>query len=165
MSHKKKTLPLANLTLNLCTTSWLWFQWKLHCICLMSRPDLVASCCIPLDPSLNLSEVTDAALVSSPLLSLLLLRPFLNYQRMYYVFMQMLSSGPAWLSIILLITVSLLPDVIKKVLCRAVCPTASEHAQVRSPQRHKAGFGSKTEEFYSFCCCKMISTHVNNLYF
>uniref|UniRef100_A0A8C6WUV2 Phospholipid-transporting ATPase n=1 Tax=Neogobius melanostomus TaxID=47308 RepID=A0A8C6WUV2_9GOBI len=43
--------------------------------------------------------------------------------QMYYVFMQMLSSGPAWLSIILLITVSLLPDVIKKVLCRAICPT------------------------------------------
>uniref|UniRef100_A0A4W6CQF1 Phospholipid-transporting ATPase n=1 Tax=Lates calcarifer TaxID=8187 RepID=A0A4W6CQF1_LATCA len=56
--------------------------------------------------------------------------PFLNYQRMYYVFMQMLSSGPAWLSIILLITVSLLPDVIKKVLCRAICPTATERAQV-----------------------------------
>uniref|UniRef100_A0A3Q2YM95 Uncharacterized protein n=1 Tax=Hippocampus comes TaxID=109280 RepID=A0A3Q2YM95_HIPCM len=48
---------------------------------------------------------------------------------MYYVFMQMLSSGPAWLSIILLITVSLLPDVIKKVLCRAMCPTATERAQ------------------------------------
>uniref|UniRef100_A0A8C0FLM2 Phospholipid-transporting ATPase IH n=1 Tax=Bubo bubo TaxID=30461 RepID=A0A8C0FLM2_BUBBB len=46
--------------------------------------------------------------------------PFLNYQRMYYVFMQMLSSGPAWLGIILLITVSLLPDVLKKVLCRQV---------------------------------------------
>lgn len=57
-------------------------------------------------------------------------RPFLNYQRMYYVFMQMLSSGPAWLSIILLITVSLLPDVIKKVLCRSMCPTATERAQV-----------------------------------
>uniref|UniRef100_A0A672S3Y9 Phospholipid-transporting ATPase n=1 Tax=Sinocyclocheilus grahami TaxID=75366 RepID=A0A672S3Y9_SINGR len=42
--------------------------------------------------------------------------PFLNYQRMYYVFMQMLSSGPAWLSIILLIIVSLLPDVVKKVI-------------------------------------------------
>ncbi|TNN04369.1 hypothetical protein fugu_001398 [Takifugu bimaculatus] len=55
--------------------------------------------------------------------------PFLNYQRMYYVFMQMLSSGPAWLSIILLITISLLPDVIKKVLCRALCPTATERAQ------------------------------------
>uniref|UniRef100_A0A8C7YXW6 Phospholipid-transporting ATPase n=1 Tax=Oryzias sinensis TaxID=183150 RepID=A0A8C7YXW6_9TELE len=66
--------------------------------------------------------------------------PFLNYQRMYYVFMQMLSSGPAWLSIILLITVSLLPDVIKKVLCRAVCPTASENAQVRSSHRRKVGF-------------------------
>uniref|UniRef100_A0A8C5GFN2 Phospholipid-transporting ATPase n=1 Tax=Gouania willdenowi TaxID=441366 RepID=A0A8C5GFN2_GOUWI len=60
--------------------------------------------------------------------------PFLNYQRMYYVFMQMLSSGPAWLSIILLITVSLLPDVIKKVLCRAVCPTATERAQVSLSQ-------------------------------
>lgn len=67
-------------------------------------------------------------------LLLFLFRPFLNYQRMYYVFMQMLSSGPAWLSIILLITISLLPDVIKKVLCRAVCPTATERAQV-SPQQ------------------------------
>uniref|UniRef100_A0A8C5CUT9 Phospholipid-transporting ATPase n=1 Tax=Gadus morhua TaxID=8049 RepID=A0A8C5CUT9_GADMO len=57
--------------------------------------------------------------------------PFLNYQRMYYVFMQMLSSGPAWLSIILLITISLLPDIIKKVLCRAMCPTPTERAQVR----------------------------------
>ncbi|XP_030199971.1 probable phospholipid-transporting ATPase IH isoform X1 [Gadus morhua] len=55
--------------------------------------------------------------------------PFLNYQRMYYVFMQMLSSGPAWLSIILLITISLLPDIIKKVLCRAMCPTPTERAQ------------------------------------
>lgn len=54
---------------------------------------------------------------------------------MYYVFMQMLSSGPAWLSIILLITISLLPDVIKKVLCRAVCPTATERAQVRPRQQ------------------------------
>ncbi|KAL2087806.1 hypothetical protein ACEWY4_016634 [Coilia grayii] len=56
--------------------------------------------------------------------------PFLNYQRMYYVFMQMLSSGPAWLSIILLIMVSLLPDVVKKVLCRALWPTTTERIQV-----------------------------------
>ncbi|XP_029558708.1 probable phospholipid-transporting ATPase IH isoform X1 [Salmo trutta] len=55
--------------------------------------------------------------------------PFLNYQRMYYVFMQMLSSGPAWLGIILLITISLLPDVVKKVLCRTLWPTATERAQ------------------------------------
>uniref|UniRef100_A0A671PP72 Phospholipid-transporting ATPase n=1 Tax=Sinocyclocheilus anshuiensis TaxID=1608454 RepID=A0A671PP72_9TELE len=56
--------------------------------------------------------------------------PFLNYQRMYYVFMQMLSSGPAWLSIILLIIVSLLPDVVKKVLCRALWPTTTERIQL-----------------------------------
>ncbi|XP_072557045.1 phospholipid-transporting ATPase IH-like isoform X4 [Paramormyrops kingsleyae] len=55
--------------------------------------------------------------------------PFLNYQRMYYVFMQMLSSGPAWLSIVLLVSVSLLPDVLKKVLCRALWPTTTEHIQ------------------------------------
>ncbi|CAB1346444.1 unnamed protein product, partial [Coregonus sp. 'balchen'] len=54
--------------------------------------------------------------------------PFMNYQRMYYVFMQMLSSGPAWLGIILLITISLLPDVVKKVLCRTLWPTATERA-------------------------------------
>ncbi|XP_061482642.1 phospholipid-transporting ATPase IH isoform X2 [Rhineura floridana] len=55
--------------------------------------------------------------------------PFLNYQRMYYVFIQMLSSGPAWLGIIMLITVSLLPDVLKKVLCRQLWPTATERIQ------------------------------------
>ena len=51
---------------------------------------------------------------------------------MYYVFMQMLSSGPAWLSIILLITASLLPDVVKKVVCRALWPTTTERIQVRT---------------------------------
>ncbi|XP_020511028.2 phospholipid-transporting ATPase IH isoform X2 [Labrus bergylta] len=55
--------------------------------------------------------------------------PFLNYQRMYYVFMQMLSSGPAWLSIILLITASLVPDVVKKVIWRALWPTTTERIQ------------------------------------
>ncbi|XP_056287053.1 phospholipid-transporting ATPase IH isoform X5 [Pseudoliparis swirei] len=61
--------------------------------------------------------------------------PFLNYQRMYYVFMQMLSSGPAWLSIILLIAASLLPDVLKKVVCRTLWPTTTERIQMY------AGFG------------------------
>ncbi|XP_064166339.1 phospholipid-transporting ATPase IH isoform X3 [Anguilla rostrata] len=55
--------------------------------------------------------------------------PFLNYQRMYYVFMQMLSSGPAWLSIIMLVTVCLLPDVLKKVLWRTLWPTTTERIQ------------------------------------
>lgn len=57
-------------------------------------------------------------------------RPILNYQRMYYVFMQMLSSGPAWLAIILLVTTGLLPDVLRKVLCRQLRPSATERAQV-----------------------------------
>lgn len=48
------------------------------------------------------------------------------------MFMQMLSSGPAWLGIILLITVSLLPDVLKKVLCRQLWPTATERIQVNN---------------------------------
>ncbi|XP_023686300.2 phospholipid-transporting ATPase IH isoform X2 [Paramormyrops kingsleyae] len=55
--------------------------------------------------------------------------PFLNYQRMYYVFVQMLSSGPAWLGIGLLVIISLLPDVLKKVLCRALWPTSTERIQ------------------------------------
>ncbi|XP_063160925.1 phospholipid-transporting ATPase IH isoform X1 [Candoia aspera] len=58
--------------------------------------------------------------------------PFLNYQRMYYVFLQMLSSGPAWLGIIMLIIVSLLPDVLKKVLCHHLWPTATERIQKTS---------------------------------
>lgn len=57
-------------------------------------------------------------------------RPFLSYQRMYYVFIHMLSSGPAWLGITLLVIVSLLPDVLKKVLCRQLWPTATEKTQV-----------------------------------
>lgn len=76
----------------------------------------------------NATPLHSTRLCSAPLSSLL--RPFLNYQRMYYVFMQMLSSGPAWLSIILLITASLLPDVVKKVLWRALWPTTTERIQV-----------------------------------
>uniref|UniRef100_A0A286XJT9 Phospholipid-transporting ATPase n=2 Tax=Cavia porcellus TaxID=10141 RepID=A0A286XJT9_CAVPO len=58
--------------------------------------------------------------------------PFLSYQRMYYVFIHMLSCGPAWLGILLLITVSLLPDILKKVLCRQLWPTATERTQARN---------------------------------
>ncbi|XP_054127488.1 phospholipid-transporting ATPase IH isoform X2 [Melozone crissalis] len=75
--------------------------------------------------------------------------PFLNYQRMYYVFMQMLSSGPAWLGIILLITVSLLPDVLKKVLCRELWPTATERIQKAS--RHCQ---EHISEFTPLACLK-----------
>uniref|UniRef100_A0A8C7NFW3 Phospholipid-transporting ATPase n=1 Tax=Oncorhynchus mykiss TaxID=8022 RepID=A0A8C7NFW3_ONCMY len=70
--------------------------------------------------------------------------PFLNYQRMYYVFMQMLSSGPAWLGIILLITVSLLPDVVKKVLSRTLWPTATHLAQVGPQLDHISRYSCLT---------------------
>lgn len=70
-------------------------------------------------------------------------RPFLSYQRMYYVFIQMLSSGPAWLAIVLLVTVSLLPDVLKKVLCRQLWPSATERAQVPGPGAPPAAPGSR----------------------
>uniref|UniRef100_A0A8D0MF88 Phospholipid-transporting ATPase n=1 Tax=Sus scrofa TaxID=9823 RepID=A0A8D0MF88_PIG len=69
--------------------------------------------------------------------------PFLSYQRMYYVFIQMLSSGPAWLAIVLLVTVSLLPDVLKKVLCRQLWPSATERAQVPGPGAPPAAPGSR----------------------
>ncbi|XP_069746482.1 phospholipid-transporting ATPase IH isoform X3 [Narcine bancroftii] len=71
--------------------------------------------------------------------------PFLNYQTMYYIFMQMLSAGPAWLGIILLLTVSLLPDVMKKVICRHLWPSAAD--KVQEMLRDKAGnvtIGSET---------------------
>ncbi|XP_026971604.1 phospholipid-transporting ATPase IH isoform X4 [Sagmatias obliquidens] len=64
--------------------------------------------------------------------------PFLSYQRMYYVFIHMLSSGPAWLAIVLLVAVSLLPDVLKKVLCRQLWPSATERVQRSSSHRAPA---------------------------
>ncbi|XP_043928568.1 phospholipid-transporting ATPase IH isoform X2 [Protopterus annectens] len=60
--------------------------------------------------------------------------PFLNYQRMYFVFMQLLSSGPAWLAIILIVIICLLPDVVKKVMCRQLWPTAAEKVQNAAKQ-------------------------------
>uniref|UniRef100_A0A7N8YBR9 Phospholipid-transporting ATPase n=1 Tax=Mastacembelus armatus TaxID=205130 RepID=A0A7N8YBR9_9TELE len=65
--------------------------------------------------------------------------------RMYYVFMQMLSSGPAWLSIILLITASLVPDVVKKVIWRALWPTTTETIQV---------------DTCAYVCCRYIHKNV-----
>ncbi|XP_051881908.1 LOW QUALITY PROTEIN: phospholipid-transporting ATPase IH [Pristis pectinata] len=66
--------------------------------------------------------------------------PFLNYQTMYYVFMQMLSAGPAWLGITLLLTVSLLPDVVKKVICRQLWPTAADKIQEIQRESKKSEF-------------------------
>ncbi|XP_078787465.1 phospholipid-transporting ATPase IH isoform X16 [Oryzias latipes] len=90
--------------------------------------------------------------------------PFLNYQRMYYVFMQMLSSGPAWLSIILLITASLLPDVVKKVIWRALWPTITERIQVNAGSFHVLAFLHVSGHRFSACVrcsCLLRNTRVD----
>uniref|UniRef100_A0AAQ4P165 Phospholipid-transporting ATPase n=1 Tax=Gasterosteus aculeatus aculeatus TaxID=481459 RepID=A0AAQ4P165_GASAC len=44
--------------------------------------------------------------------------PFLHTQDMYFVFVQLLSSGSAWFAIIIIIITCLFPDVVKKVFYR-----------------------------------------------
>ncbi|XP_018422565.1 PREDICTED: probable phospholipid-transporting ATPase IF isoform X3 [Nanorana parkeri] len=58
--------------------------------------------------------------------------PFLHTQDMYFVFVQLLSSGSAWFAIIIIIIACLLLDVVKKALYRHLYPTSSEKAQMYS---------------------------------
>lgn len=53
-------------------------------------------------------------------------RPFLRQQRMYFVFANVLSSVSAWLVIILLILLSLLPDILLAVLRKPKGPRAQQ---------------------------------------
>uniref|UniRef100_A0A8C5B1K9 Phospholipid-transporting ATPase n=1 Tax=Gadus morhua TaxID=8049 RepID=A0A8C5B1K9_GADMO len=56
--------------------------------------------------------------------------PFLKQQRLYYVFAHMLSSASAWLVIVLLILLSLLPDILLVVLRKPLGPRARQIAAV-----------------------------------
>uniref|UniRef100_A0AAY4EPR5 P-type phospholipid transporter n=1 Tax=Denticeps clupeoides TaxID=299321 RepID=A0AAY4EPR5_9TELE len=58
--------------------------------------------------------------------------PFLHTQDMYFVFVQLLSSGSAWFAIIIIVIGCLFPDVIKKVFYRHLQPTNTQKSQVRS---------------------------------
>ncbi|KAI6063092.1 putative phospholipid-transporting ATPase IF isoform X5 [Aix galericulata] len=58
--------------------------------------------------------------------------PFLHTQDMYFVFVQLLSSGSAWFAIILIVVACLFLDVVKKVLYRHLQPTSTEKAQMYS---------------------------------
>uniref|UniRef100_A0A673LYD9 Phospholipid-transporting ATPase n=1 Tax=Sinocyclocheilus rhinocerous TaxID=307959 RepID=A0A673LYD9_9TELE len=58
--------------------------------------------------------------------------PFLHTQDMYFVFVQLLSSGSAWFAIIIIIITCLFPDVIKKVFYRHLQPTSTQKSQVSS---------------------------------
>ncbi|XP_073531085.1 phospholipid-transporting ATPase IF isoform X3 [Phyllobates terribilis] len=56
--------------------------------------------------------------------------PFLHTQDMYFVFVQLLSSGSAWFAIIIITTACLFLDVLKKVVYRHLYPTSTEKAQM-----------------------------------
>ncbi|XP_077785871.1 phospholipid-transporting ATPase IF isoform X7 [Podarcis muralis] len=56
--------------------------------------------------------------------------PFLHTQDMYFVFVQLLSSGSAWFAIIIIVVTCLFFDIVKKVLYRHLQPTSTEKAQM-----------------------------------
>ncbi|XP_068599982.1 phospholipid-transporting ATPase IF [Brachionichthys hirsutus] len=55
--------------------------------------------------------------------------PFLHTQDMYFVFVQLLSSGSAWFAIIIIVITCLFPDVVKKVFYRHLQPTSTQRSQ------------------------------------
>uniref|UniRef100_A0A671UKV6 Phospholipid-transporting ATPase n=1 Tax=Sparus aurata TaxID=8175 RepID=A0A671UKV6_SPAAU len=58
--------------------------------------------------------------------------PFLHTQDMYFVFVQLLSSGSAWFAIIIIVITCLFPDVVKKVFYRHLLPTSTQKSQALS---------------------------------
>uniref|UniRef100_A0A8C4NSE6 Phospholipid-transporting ATPase n=1 Tax=Dicentrarchus labrax TaxID=13489 RepID=A0A8C4NSE6_DICLA len=58
--------------------------------------------------------------------------PFLHTQDMYFVFVQLLSSGSAWFAIIIIVITCLFPDVVKKVFYRHLQPTSTQKSQMYS---------------------------------
>ncbi|XP_069749632.1 phospholipid-transporting ATPase IG-like isoform X3 [Narcine bancroftii] len=60
--------------------------------------------------------------------------PFLKQQRMHFVFTQMLTSVSAWLTIILLITISLVPDVIVKLLSKPMGRRPQQSVRYAEPE-------------------------------
>ncbi|XP_015677894.1 probable phospholipid-transporting ATPase IF [Protobothrops mucrosquamatus] len=71
--------------------------------------------------------------------------PFLHTQDMYFVFVQLLSSGSAWFAIIVIVVTCLFLDVVKKVFYRHLQPTSTEKVQLT-----KTGPGVNCLE--SMCC-------------
>ncbi|CAB1452996.1 unnamed protein product [Pleuronectes platessa] len=55
--------------------------------------------------------------------------PFLHSQDMYFVFVQLLSSGSAWFAIIIIVITCLFPDVVKRVFYRHLQPTSTQKSQ------------------------------------
>lgn len=66
-------------------------------------------------------------------------RPFLQQQRLYFVFANMLSSVSAWLVIILLILLSLLPEILIVVFRRPRGPHARQVETKTKPEHTNIG--------------------------
>ncbi|CAL1593341.1 unnamed protein product [Knipowitschia caucasica] len=64
--------------------------------------------------------------------------PFLHTQDMYFVFVQLLSSGSAWFAIFIIVITCLFPDVIKKVFYRHLRPTHTQKSQSLSASQAPA---------------------------
>ncbi|KAG7239951.1 hypothetical protein INR49_028146 [Caranx melampygus] len=64
--------------------------------------------------------------------------PFLHTQDMYFVFVQLLSSGSAWFAIIIIVITCLFPDVVKKVFYRHLQPTTTQKSQSLSAPQAQA---------------------------
>lgn len=71
---------------------------------------------------------------------------------MYFVFVQLLSSGSAWFAIIIIVITCLFPDVVKKVFYRHLQPTNTQKSQVM----HRGRAGSQAEAFLCSKCVSLI---------
>uniref|UniRef100_A0A8C5G918 Phospholipid-transporting ATPase n=1 Tax=Gouania willdenowi TaxID=441366 RepID=A0A8C5G918_GOUWI len=68
--------------------------------------------------------------------------PFLHTQDMYFVFVQLLSSGSAWFAIIIIVITCLFPDVVKKVFYRHLKPTNTQKSQVTRDTMNDVGINA-----------------------
>lgn len=82
-------------------------------------------------------------------------RPFLHTQDMYFVFVQLLSSGSAWFAIIIIVITCLFPDVVKKVFYRHLQPTSTQKSQVTWGENEN--LLSKT---FTGCCVRLLKGKV-----
>ncbi|XP_051928703.1 LOW QUALITY PROTEIN: phospholipid-transporting ATPase IF-like [Hippocampus zosterae] len=91
--------------------------------------------------------------------------PFLHTQDMYFVFVQLLSSGSAWFAIIIIVVTCLFPDVVKKVFYRHLRPTGTQKSQSLSSPQAKA-----LSCVESLCCyqhgqsgCSRLARHLEQM--
>uniref|UniRef100_A0A671UMU5 Phospholipid-transporting ATPase n=1 Tax=Sparus aurata TaxID=8175 RepID=A0A671UMU5_SPAAU len=75
--------------------------------------------------------------------------PFLHTQDMYFVFVQLLSSGSAWFAIIIIVITCLFPDVVKKVFYRHLLPTSTQKSQVTWEEGREDLYSVQSPQFFT----------------